>query len=120
MSRGDDKLLANATSYEGSAIHIDRVPLELARRRESLAGVSSALTLLPNILMAWNNAHVQRDIDARCGQPVEADRLRRITPTQTGGINLRGTFNFPVALYPERPLPNAAADNAIASTSHRA
>ncbi|WP_221624561.1 hypothetical protein, partial [Burkholderia cepacia] len=56
-------------------------------------------------LMAWDTAPVQRDIDACSGQPVEADRLRRIPPTHTGGINVRGIFDFPVTLYPERTLP---------------
>ncbi|ABK13650.1 transposase Tn3 (plasmid) [Burkholderia cenocepacia HI2424] len=36
------------------------------------------------------------------------------------GINLRGTFNFPVAPYAKRILPSTAADNAIASSSQRA
>ncbi len=81
------------------------------------------MTLLSNILMAWNTTHMQRaleNIEADRDQPIEADQLRRIAPTHMEGINLRGTFNFPVALYAKRILPSTAADNAIASTSQRA
>ncbi|GAB7549945.1 hypothetical protein CS8_096580 [Cupriavidus sp. 8B] len=36
------------------AIHYGKIPLELARHDESLAAVSSALTLLSNAVMVWN------------------------------------------------------------------
>lgn len=105
------------------AIHISRIPAELARRRESLAAVSSAWTLLSNILMAWNTTHMQRaleDVEASRGQSISTDQLRRIAPTHIEGINLRGTFNFPVALCAKRILPSIAADNPIPSTSRSA
>lgn len=105
------------------AIHIGRIPVELARRQESLAAVSSALTLLSNILMAWNTTHMQRaleNIEASRGQPIATEQLRRIAPTHIEGINLRGTFNFPVSLYAKRILPSIAVDNSIPSTSRSA
>lgn len=105
------------------AIHIGRIPAELARRQESLAAVSSALTLLSNILMAWNTTHMQRaleDIEASRGQSIATEQLRRIASTHIEGINLRGTFNFPVALYAKRILPSITADDPIPSTSRRA
>ncbi|MBU9546209.1 Tn3 family transposase [Burkholderia multivorans] len=105
------------------AIHIGRIPVELARRQESLAAVSSALTLLSNILMAWNTTHMQRaleSIEASRGQPISTEQLRRIAPSHIEGINLRGTFNFPVSLYAKRILPSIAADNPIPSTRRSA
>jgi TnpA family transposase len=45
------------------AIHVGRIPVELARREDSLSAVSSVLTLLANILMAWN-PHMQHALDA--------------------------------------------------------
>jgi hypothetical protein len=95
------------------AIHIGKIPVELARRQESLSAVSSALTLLSNILMAWNTAYMQRAIDeiqVATGQPLDSEQLRRIAPTHLEGINLRGTFNFPVARYARRILPSLASD----------
>lgn len=37
-------------------IHTDKIPIELAKRPESLASVSSSLSLLMNALMAWNHS----------------------------------------------------------------
>src|SRR5260370_37541940 len=71
------------------AIHIGKIPVELARRQESLSAVSSALTLLANILIPWNTTHMRRvfeEIQAATGQPLESERLRRIAPTRLHGI----------------------------------
>lgn len=104
------------------AIHIGKIPVELARRQESLSAVSSALTLLSNILMAWNTTHMQRaleEIQAATGVPLDAGQLRRIAPTHLEGINLRGTFNFPVARYAHRILPSLASDPHASTASLR-
>jgi Tn3 transposase DDE domain len=104
------------------AIHIGKIPVELARRQESLSAVSSALTLLANILMAWNTTHMQRvlgEIQAATGQPLESEQLRRIAPTHLEGINLRGTFSFPVARYARRILPSLASDLHASTASRR-
>jgi hypothetical protein len=105
------------------AIHIGKIPVELARHQESLSAVSSALTLLANILMAWNTTHMQRvlgEIQAATGQPLESEQLRRIAPTHLEGINLRGTFSFPVAWYARRILPSLASDLHASTASRRA
>ncbi len=104
------------------AIHVGKIPVELARRPESLSAVSSALTLLSNILMAWNTTHMQQTLEgleATRGQPLDAEQLRRIAPTYLEGINLRGTFNFPVARYAWRILPSLS-DMAASASSRRA
>ena len=41
------------------AIHDGQVPKELAKHDGSLAGVASALSLMSNIVMAWNAQHMQ-------------------------------------------------------------
>ncbi|WP_137910022.1 MULTISPECIES: Tn3 family transposase [unclassified Burkholderia] len=105
------------------AIHVGRIPVELARRHESLTAVSSALTLLTNILMAWNTTHMQRaleTIESNQGEPVAAEQLRRIAPTHLEGINLRGTFIFPVSLYAARILPSIVNDQPGASSGRQA
>ncbi|WP_176072339.1 Tn3 family transposase [Paraburkholderia mimosarum] len=105
------------------AIHIGKIPVELARRHESLSAVSSALTLLSNILMAWNTTHMQRvleEIQAATGEPLAPEQLRRIAPTHLEGINLRGTFNFPVARYAHRILPSLDSDLHASTASRRA
>lgn len=92
------------------AIHYGKIPLELTRHDASLAAVSSALTLLSNAVMAWNTLHMQRALDAIeaiGGEAMRAEDLRQIAPTHLDGINLRGTFEFPIARYAHRLLPNS-------------
>lgn len=101
------------------AIHDGQVPNDLAKRDESMAGVSSALSLLSNIVMAWNTERLQPALDrlrAAGGAP-SAEDLRRIAPTRIEGINFRGTFDFPVEKYAARILPSYTA--ASASTGRR-
>ena len=93
------------------AIHIGKIPLELTRHHDSLAAVSSALALLSNAVVAWNTMHMQRAVDqieAMSGEAVQAGDLRRIAPTHLEGINLRGTFDFPIARYAHHVLPSVA------------
>ncbi|MDG0854458.1 Tn3 family transposase [Roseateles puraquae] len=93
------------------AIHDGQVPSDLAKREETLAGVSSALSLMSNIVMAWNTEQMQAALDRireAGGQPA-TEHLRRIAPTAVEGINFRGTFDFPVEKYAERIMPSTAA-----------
>ncbi|WP_162071090.1 Tn3 family transposase [Burkholderia sp. THE68] len=105
------------------AIHVGRIPVELARREDSLSAVSSALTLLANILMAWNTTHMQHALEAlqaSGGESPGAEQLRRIAPTHLEGINLRGTFIFPVGRYASRLLPSLTQGAATRAASQRA
>jgi hypothetical protein len=61
----------------------------------------------------------------RCYKPLEANRLepeqlRRIAPTHLEGINLRGTFIFPVGRYASRLLPRLAQDSKTLAAGQRA
>ena len=94
------------------AVHTGKIPTELAKRPESLAAVSSSLSLLTNALMAWNTQHMQRGverIEEVGGESLLPEDLRRIAPTNLEGINLRGTFDFPLADYAQRILPTSTA-----------
>ncbi len=91
------------------AIHSGKIPAALSKRTESLAAVSSALSLLSNSVMAWNAGHMQtawEGIKEAGGEPGTGD-LRRIAPTNIEGINLRGTFDFPVEKFALRILPSS-------------
>ena len=101
------------------AIHYGKIPLELARHDASLAAVSSSLTLLTNAVMAWNTLHMQEAleaIEAIGGESMRAEDLRQIAPTRLEGINLRGTFDFPIARYAHRLPPNATSVQTVPST----
>lgn len=103
LNRGE----ATHTLYR--AIHVGKIPGALSKRMESIAAVSSALSLLSNAVMAWNAGHMQIALDrirAAEGKPLSED-LRRIAPINIEGINLRGTFDFPVERYAQRLLPSS-------------
>jgi hypothetical protein len=60
-------------------------------------------------VMAWNAGHMQTAWEAlkhAGGEPVTGD-LRRIAPTNIEGVNLRGTFDFPVEKFAQRILPSS-------------
>ena len=85
-----------------------------------MQAVADALSLLANILMAWNTAQMQQVLDhwaQRRGGAVPPELIGRIAPTRTEGINLRGVFRFPVERYAEKILPSSAAEKMTASAS---
>jgi TnpA family transposase len=104
------------------AIHQGKIPVELTRHRHTLMAVSSSLSLLTNSVLAWNTMHMQQAIERieTLGQtPVLPDYLRRIAPTYLEGINLRGTFEFPVADYAHRLMPSLAIGMPMAGREAR-
>ncbi|CAE6850290.1 hypothetical protein R75461_07438 [Paraburkholderia nemoris] len=85
-----------------------------------MIAVSSALTLLTNAVIAWDTQHIQRALDRieKPGyQPVLTEHLRSIAPISLEDINLRGTFDFPIADYVHRLMPSLVVG--VASPSQR-
>lgn len=65
---------------------------------EELGTISGALTLLANIIMAWNTHHLQAVIDqAPSDYPDEA--VSRIAPVGHKHINMRGILTFDFTGY---------------------
>lgn len=60
--------------------------------------------------MAWNAEHMQSALEdlGNAGQWPRPDDVRRLAPTNVEGINLCGTYDFPVVRYAERILPSLA------------
>jgi TnpA family transposase len=78
--------------------------------------LADALSLLANIVMAWNTAQMQKVLDLCTqwrGGAVPPELIGRVAPTRTEGINLRGVFRFPVERYAEKILPSAAAEKTL-------
>ena len=92
------------------AIYAGRVASSQAKRTEEMQAVADALSLLANIVMAWNTARMQTVVDGwkLRGYVVPAELMGKVAPTRTEGINLRGVFRFPIELYADRLLPRAA------------
>ena len=102
------------------AIYTGRVASHQAKRPDEMQAVADALSLLANILMAWNTAQMQKVLDhwaQRRGGAVPPELIGRIAPTRTDGINLRGVFRFPVERYAAKILPSVTAERTRASAS---
>jgi TnpA family transposase len=102
------------------AIYTGRIASHQAKQSEEMQAVADALSLLANIVMAWNTAQMQRVLDhwaqRRCGS-VPPELIGRIAPTRTEGINLRGIFRFPVERYLDKILPSVAAEKKTAGSA---
>ena len=75
---------------------------------DSPSAVADALSLLANIIMAWNTTQMQSVLDrwANRRQVIPAELTGKIAPTRLHGINLRGVFRFPVERYANDILPS--------------
>ncbi len=93
------------------SMYAGRVGPAQARRSEEMQAVADALSLLANIVMAWNTAQMQSVLDgwANRRQVVPPELIGRIAPTRLEGINLRGVFRFPLERYAGQILPSQIA-----------
>jgi hypothetical protein len=83
-----------------------------AKQQDEMQAVADALSLLANLVMAWNTMNMQRILDrwnTRRSTSVPPELIGRIAPTRTEGIKLRGVFSFPIEQYAEQLLPSLAA-----------
>jgi TnpA family transposase len=102
------------------SIYTGRVASHQAKQSEEMQAIADALSLLANIVMAWNTAPMQQVLDhwaQRRSGVVPPELIGRIAPTRTEGINLRGVFRFPVERYADKILPSAAVDRTTAGAS---
>jgi hypothetical protein len=98
------------------AIHNGVITAKHGRTMEELGAISGALTLLANIVMAWNTHRLQLAIDRMPGAyPDEV--LSRIAPIGHKHINLRGILTFDLSQLGPSLLghPPAAAQERAAS-----
>ena len=94
------------------SIYVGRVAGYQAKQHDEMRAVADALSLLANLVMAWNTMKMQLVLDrwnTRRSTAVPPELIGRIAPTRTEGINLRGVFSFPIEQYAEHLLPTLAA-----------
>ncbi len=106
LNRGES---ANALKR---AIYAGRVASYPAKQPDEMQAVADALSLLANLVMAWNTMNMQSILDrwnVRRATAVPPVLIGRIAPTRTEGINLRGLFSFPIEQYLEQLLPSLSA-----------
>ena len=89
------------------AIHNGPIRARHGRSREELTAISGALTLLTNIVMAWNTAQIQRVADARWGAR-GSSALARIAPVAFAHINMRGMLTFNLGTLRHRLIDSVA------------
>jgi TnpA family transposase len=99
------------------AIYTGRVSPAQAKRADEMQAVADALSLLANMVMAWNTAQMQAVLDrwANRRQIIPAELIGKIAPTRLEGINLRGVFRFPIERYADQLLPSQSAPKTSAS-----
>ena len=75
------------------AIHNRMITAKHGRTMEELGTISGALSLLANIVMAWNTHRIQAMIDASPGDHPD-EVTRRLAPIGHKHINMRGILSF--------------------------
>ena len=98
-----------ATNALKRLIYTGRVANYQAKSEDEMQAVADALSLLANIVMAWNTTKMQ-SILARWAQRSSGDipqeLIASIVPTRTEGINMRGVFRLPIEQYADQLLPS--------------
>ncbi|MFV4209402.1 Tn3-like element IS1071 family transposase, partial [Mycobacterium tuberculosis] len=80
------------------AIYTGRISPAQAKRVDEMQAVADALSLMANIVMAWNTSQMQAVLDrwSNRRQVIPPELIGKIAPTRLESINLRGVFRFPV------------------------
>jgi len=92
------------------AIHTGSIGARRGRTTEEMAAISGALSLLANLVMAWNTQHIQ-GMARKMREQFPDDLLCQIAPVGHAYINMRGIFNFDIGphrrtlLGVEQPRP---------------
>ena len=90
------------------AIHNRMITAKHGRTIEELGTISSALTLLANIVMAWNTHRLQVMIDQSPRDYSDAV-VSRLAPVGHKHINMRGILTFDLSGYRSSLLRQASA-----------
>ena len=101
------------------AIHNGMITAKHGRTTEQLGAISGALTLLANIVMAWNTHRIQAVID-RTPNDHPDDVLSRLAPIGHKHINMRGILTFDLARYASSLLRPASLATETAYRNEKA
>ena len=98
------------------AIHNGMINARQGRTTEELGTISGALTLLANIVMAWNTHHLQIMLDRGPGDHPD-EVISRLAPIGHKHINMRGILTFDLARYRSSLLrqPPSGAEDRVSS-----
>lgn len=99
------------------AIHAGPISPRRGRTREQMAAISGALTLLTNIVIAWN-AHQYERATKRPDWDRPQNHMRHIAPIAHAHINLKGTITFDLEQH-KSPGQNEGEDPQNAANERR-
>ena len=99
------------------AIHAGPISPRQGRTREQMTAISGALTLLTNIVIAWN-AHHYEQATKRPDWDRPKSHMRHIAPIAHAHINLKGTITFDLEQH-KNPGQNEEVDPQIAENERR-
>ena len=94
------------------AIHNGMITAKHGRTMEELGTISGALTVLANVIMAWNTHRLQAAID-HASNNYPDDVLSRLAPIGHQHINMRGILTFDLGRYASSLLRPARAGSEI-------
>jgi Tn3 transposase DDE domain len=94
------------------AIHNGMITAKHGRTMEELGAISGALTLLANVVMAWNTHRLQAAID-RAPNDHPDEVLSRLAPIGHQHINMRGILTFDLARHASSLLRPAGTGGEI-------
>jgi hypothetical protein len=94
------------------AIRAGVIAPKRARSKEEQSAISGALSLLTNVVMAFNTQRLQSIVNRRAkdgiGGDETFDEMLRIGPVATRHINFRGQLHFPMDEYEAQLLAKVA------------
>ena len=100
-----------ATNALKRLIYTGRVAGHQAKSQDEMQAVADALSLLANIVMAWNTVKMQSIFDRwaqRRSGAIPPELIARCAPTRTEGLNMRGIFQFLIEQYADALMPSRA------------
>ena len=74
-------------------IHPGTITAKHGRSHDEMAAISGALTLLTNIVMAWNTHNMQNQIDQKPDEFPD-NVVAKVAPIAHAHINMRGIVSF--------------------------
>ena len=102
LSHGEAVHSLQRKIYQGA------IGVKSGRRSEELAAISGSLTLLTNIVMAWNTLKLQNIFEQSLQGhlPFSTEHVSRIAPIHHRHINFNGQFEFPIEQFDNRLFKN--------------
>lgn len=105
LIKPDFRREVHRTLSQGESVHLlqrailaGRIEAKQGRKLIEIASISGALTLLTNVVMAWNTQAIQKLID-NTPDRYPAEHLAHIAPVAFRHINMQGKLHFPIAGY---------------------